>query len=151
MEGLFFLTGAFLIPYLTMLVFGGFPLFYMELALGQYQRCGCITVWKRICPVLKGENSSCHCLQSCYVWQITTETSSFFIKRENWNFKHIVYQTMAFIKSYYQRTKQNKQKLLLFLFFLYNDVLPGNLFLITTKWQSSEIVFAPLCKKNIQM
>ncbi|WAR03546.1 SC6A3-like protein [Mya arenaria] len=26
----------------------------MELALGQYQRCGCITVWKRICPVLKG-------------------------------------------------------------------------------------------------
>ena len=49
--------GAFLIPYITMLIFGGFPLFYMELALGQYQRCGCITVWKRICPVLKGNTT----------------------------------------------------------------------------------------------
>ncbi|XP_063448143.1 sodium-dependent serotonin transporter-like [Mytilus trossulus] len=46
--------GAFLIPYFIMLVFGGLPLFYMELALGQFQRCGCLTVWKRICPALKG-------------------------------------------------------------------------------------------------
>ncbi|CAG2225029.1 Sodium-dependent serotonin transporter,Sodium-dependent dopamine transporter,Sodium-and chloride-dependent glycine transporter 2,Sodium-dependent noradrenaline transporter [Mytilus edulis] len=37
-----------------MLIFGGLPLFYMELALGQFQRCGCLTVWKRICPALKG-------------------------------------------------------------------------------------------------
>ena len=48
------LSGAFLLPYLIMLVFAGFPLFYMELALGQYQRCGCLTVWSRICPMLKG-------------------------------------------------------------------------------------------------
>ncbi|ESO82402.1 hypothetical protein LOTGIDRAFT_134594 [Lottia gigantea] len=46
--------GAFLIPYLIMLVFGGLPLFYMELALGQFQRCGCLTVWNRICPLFKG-------------------------------------------------------------------------------------------------
>ncbi|KAI0226297.1 Sodium-dependent serotonin transporter [Lamellibrachia satsuma] len=46
--------GAFLLPYLIMYVFGGLPLFYMELALGQYQRAGCITVWKRICPMFKG-------------------------------------------------------------------------------------------------
>ncbi|XP_064649571.1 sodium-dependent serotonin transporter-like isoform X2 [Lineus longissimus] len=46
--------GAFLIPYLVMLIFGGLPLFYMELALGQFQRCGCISVWKRICPMFKG-------------------------------------------------------------------------------------------------
>ncbi|XP_054271934.1 sodium-dependent serotonin transporter isoform X2 [Macrosteles quadrilineatus] len=46
--------GAFLIPYCMMLVFGGLPLFYMELALGQFHRCGCLTIWKRICPALKG-------------------------------------------------------------------------------------------------
>ncbi|GFG40749.1 hypothetical protein Cfor_06027, partial [Coptotermes formosanus] len=46
--------GAFLIPYCIMLVFGGLPLFYMELALGQFHRCGCLTIWKHICPALKG-------------------------------------------------------------------------------------------------
>ncbi|CAB3261064.1 unnamed protein product [Arctia plantaginis] len=46
--------GAFLIPYCIMLLFGGLPLFFMELALGQYHRCGCLTLWKRICPALKG-------------------------------------------------------------------------------------------------
>ena len=52
-----FIVGAFLIPYLIMLIFGGLPLFYMELALGQYQRVGCISVWKRICPAFKGKSS----------------------------------------------------------------------------------------------
>lgn len=51
---IFYVVGAFLIPYIIMLIFGGLPLFYMELALGQFQRCGCLTVWKRICPALKG-------------------------------------------------------------------------------------------------
>ncbi|XP_046356081.2 sodium-dependent serotonin transporter-like [Haliotis rufescens] len=46
--------GAFLLPYLIMLVFLGIPLFYMELALGQFQRTGIITVWKRICPMFSG-------------------------------------------------------------------------------------------------
>ncbi|CAB0021073.1 unnamed protein product, partial [Nesidiocoris tenuis] len=45
--------GAFLIPYCIMLIFGGLPLFFMELALGQFHRCGCLTIWKRICPALK--------------------------------------------------------------------------------------------------
>merc|ERR1712130_49273 len=40
--------------YFTMLVFGGLPLFYMELCLGQFHRCGCLSLWKKICPVLKG-------------------------------------------------------------------------------------------------
>ncbi|XP_055372374.1 sodium-dependent serotonin transporter [Condylostylus longicornis] len=46
--------GAFLIPYCIMFLFGGLPLFYMELALGQFHRCGCLSIWKRICPALKG-------------------------------------------------------------------------------------------------
>ncbi|XP_041349203.1 sodium-dependent dopamine transporter-like [Gigantopelta aegis] len=46
--------GAFLIPYVLMLVMGGIPLFYMELALGQFNRAGAITVWGRICPLFKG-------------------------------------------------------------------------------------------------
>ncbi|PIO73356.1 Sodium:neurotransmitter symporter family protein [Teladorsagia circumcincta] len=36
--------GAFLIPYLVMLLIGGLPMFYMELALGQFHRSGCM-VW----------------------------------------------------------------------------------------------------------
>ncbi|XP_050408843.1 sodium-dependent serotonin transporter [Patella vulgata] len=58
--------GAFLLPYLIMLVFGGLPLFYMELALGQFQRCGCLTVWKRICPMFKGVGISI-CIIATYV------------------------------------------------------------------------------------
>ncbi|POI31037.1 hypothetical protein CIB84_005212 [Bambusicola thoracicus] len=46
--------GAFLIPYTIMAIFGGIPLFYMELALGQYHRNGCISIWRKICPIFKG-------------------------------------------------------------------------------------------------
>lgn len=48
-------SGAFLIPYVLMAVFGGVPLFYMELALGQFHRTGAISIWKHICPIFKGE------------------------------------------------------------------------------------------------
>lgn len=47
--------GAFLLPYLMMAVFGGVPLFYMELALGQFHHSGCISIWKHICPIFKGK------------------------------------------------------------------------------------------------
>lgn len=39
-----------------MLVVGGIPLFYMELALGQYNRKGAITCWGRLCPLFKGKS-----------------------------------------------------------------------------------------------
>ncbi|KAI6214832.1 Transporter [Aphelenchoides besseyi] len=46
--------GAFLIPYCIMVLLAGIPLFYMELALGQYYRKGAISTWGRICPLFKG-------------------------------------------------------------------------------------------------
>ncbi|XP_070572803.1 sodium-dependent serotonin transporter-like [Ptychodera flava] len=46
--------GAFLIPYCIMAVFGGVPLFYMELSLGQYHHSGAISLWSKICPIFKG-------------------------------------------------------------------------------------------------
>ena len=48
-------TGAFLVPYLLFMVIAGMPLFYMELALGQFNREGAAGVWK-ICPILKGNS-----------------------------------------------------------------------------------------------
>uniref|UniRef100_A0A915HFM5 Transporter n=1 Tax=Romanomermis culicivorax TaxID=13658 RepID=A0A915HFM5_ROMCU len=45
--------GAFLIPYTLMLLLAGIPLFYMELALGQYYRQGALTTWGRVCPLFK--------------------------------------------------------------------------------------------------
>uniref|UniRef100_A0A8C4PW68 Transporter n=1 Tax=Eptatretus burgeri TaxID=7764 RepID=A0A8C4PW68_EPTBU len=45
--------GAFLIPYVLFLLIAGMPLFYMELALGQFNRQGAASVWK-ICPLFKG-------------------------------------------------------------------------------------------------
>jgi len=45
--------GAFLIPYIMMLLLGALPLFYMELILGQFHRQGPISVW-RISPIFKG-------------------------------------------------------------------------------------------------
>lgn len=50
-------AGAFLIPYCIMLVVGGIPLFYMELALGQHNHKGAITCWGRLVPLFKGNFS----------------------------------------------------------------------------------------------
>uniref|UniRef100_A0A8C3TAJ0 Transporter n=1 Tax=Chelydra serpentina TaxID=8475 RepID=A0A8C3TAJ0_CHESE len=58
--------GAFLIPYTLMAIFGGVPLFYMELALGQFHRTGAISIWKRICPIFKGVGFAI-CIIALYV------------------------------------------------------------------------------------
>ncbi|XP_027002279.1 solute carrier family 6 member 22, tandem duplicate 1 [Tachysurus fulvidraco] len=46
--------GAFLIPYLVFLFACGIPLFLMEISLGQYTSQGCITCWRKICPLFEG-------------------------------------------------------------------------------------------------
>ncbi|GCC32759.1 solute carrier family 6 member 4a isoform X1 [Chiloscyllium punctatum] len=58
--------GAFLLPYVLMAVFGGIPLFYMELALGQYHKNGAISIWRKICPIFKGIGYSI-CIVALYV------------------------------------------------------------------------------------
>lgn len=58
--------GAFLLPYTIMAIFGGIPLFYMELALGQYHRNGCISIWTKICPIFKGIGCAI-CLIAFYI------------------------------------------------------------------------------------
>ena len=51
------ISGAFLIPYIIMLLFTGLPLFFMELSFGQYASSGVVSIWK-ICPLLQGEAST---------------------------------------------------------------------------------------------
>ncbi|XP_020505635.1 sodium- and chloride-dependent GABA transporter ine [Labrus bergylta] len=46
--------GAFLVPYLLMLVVLGIPLLYMELTVGQYTRRGPVHALAIVCPLLKG-------------------------------------------------------------------------------------------------
>ncbi|KAL9950885.1 hypothetical protein ACROYT_G043456 [Oculina patagonica] len=45
---------SFLIPYFLTLITCGIPLFYLELALGQYLSLGPVKAWAVVCPVLKG-------------------------------------------------------------------------------------------------
>ncbi|KAF0310441.1 Sodium-dependent nutrient amino acid transporter 1 [Amphibalanus amphitrite] len=45
--------GAFLIPYLVVLLFIGKPLYFMELAMGQFSSYGCVRVWN-VVPAARG-------------------------------------------------------------------------------------------------
>ncbi|TKS90962.1 Sodium- and chloride-dependent GABA transporter 2 [Collichthys lucidus] len=46
--------GAFLIPYLIFLFTCGVPVFFLEIALGQYTSEGGITCWRKISPLFEG-------------------------------------------------------------------------------------------------
>lgn len=62
---LIFVAGAFLFPYVIMLATVGLPLFFMELAFGQFASLGPIAIW-RINPLLKGKG--CSISQTKQMW-----------------------------------------------------------------------------------
>lgn len=75
--------GVFFIPYIIMLIFGGIPLFFLELCLGQFVKKGPITVWNKICPSMKGVGY-CSILVSWYVsfyYNVLIAWSVYFIYR----------------------------------------------------------------------
>ncbi|KAK8739563.1 hypothetical protein OTU49_003401 [Cherax quadricarinatus] len=59
--------GAFLIPYLIVLTFIGRPLYFMELALGQFSSYGSVKVWK-VVPAVKGVGYG----QMIATWSVVT-------------------------------------------------------------------------------
>ena len=47
-------SGAFIIPFLVMMVLEGMPLLLLELGIGQKMRTGSFGVWNRVNPLLGG-------------------------------------------------------------------------------------------------
>ena len=54
-ESLYYLTGAFLIPYILCVIVGAIPMFVLEIAIGQYTSQGAITCWNLV-PLFKGND-----------------------------------------------------------------------------------------------
>ena len=52
---IFVFSGAFLIPYLICVIVGGIPLFYLEVAVGQFMGVAGIKAWN-ICPIFRGKH-----------------------------------------------------------------------------------------------
>ncbi|KAL9967788.1 hypothetical protein ACROYT_G026081 [Oculina patagonica] len=46
--------GAFLIPYLLFLTFGGVPIFFLEQCVGQFTQSEPVHAWTKLCPLLRG-------------------------------------------------------------------------------------------------
>lgn len=46
-------SGVFLIPYLLFVFIGGIPVFFLEIALGQFMKQGGVSAWN-IAPLFKG-------------------------------------------------------------------------------------------------
>ena len=51
--------GAFLIVYFIAMIFCGIPMFFQEVALGQYLGSGGMTLVAQFCPLLKGVGIAC--------------------------------------------------------------------------------------------
>lgn len=67
------LLGVFLIPYLLTIFAGGIPIFFLEIALGQFMKAGSITAWN-IAPLFKGTACSSVVPKLCWaaLWVIRT-------------------------------------------------------------------------------
>ncbi|XP_078484910.1 sodium- and chloride-dependent GABA transporter 2 [Ciona intestinalis] len=46
--------GAFLIPYLIVVIISGVPIFFLEVAIGQFTKLGAIKSWTSLCPLISG-------------------------------------------------------------------------------------------------
>jgi len=75
---------SFLIPYFLMLFLNGVPLFFLELAIGQWFSSGVIGVWKSICPLMKGVGYAT-CLMSylCCIYYIIILSWTFYFLFES--------------------------------------------------------------------
>lgn len=63
-------VGAYLVPYLILLLIIGIPLFFLELSVGQRIRRGSIGVWNYISPKLGGIGFA-SCVVSLFVFFLT--------------------------------------------------------------------------------
>lgn len=62
--------GAFFIPYILMCVFGGIPIFFLEISLGQFMKAGGIAAWDLV-PLFRGIGvSSAVCVCFCNIYYI---------------------------------------------------------------------------------
>ena len=59
--------GAFLIPYFIFLFGGGLPVFFLEVALGQFTSEGGITCWEKLCPIFTGTSFLFSPPSSCFI------------------------------------------------------------------------------------
>ena len=70
------LSGAFLVPYVFMLVVLGIPLLYMELIVGQYLRKGPVHVLEKVCPLLKGKYEDWDGIMDFIAWLLSASVIS---------------------------------------------------------------------------
>ncbi|XP_076469830.1 sodium- and chloride-dependent GABA transporter 1-like [Babylonia areolata] len=63
--------GAFLFPFILCLAFMGFPLFFLESALGQFTGRSPLHVWS-VCPLVKGMGIAMSILSVMFVWYFNT-------------------------------------------------------------------------------
>lgn len=102
--------GAYLLPYLILLLVIGIPLFFLELSVGQRIRRGSIGVWNYISPKLGGIGFA-SCVVSFFLWHLllpglvwideifisvnsrSLSVQSYF--RSYWDMEHLLNKTMT--------------------------------------------------------